>query len=242
MIQFTKFFCTSTLFFLSLLVFSGIPRSSHAKPQIKRRGGQAEVFFGGSFCIPGVAKCRSSTDVVGSTGPSLGMGALIGYRPISQFLIGAAYNVGFFNPAYRNPEQGSLDLYRIAYQHSVFAVLRGILPIWRFDLGLELAPGWSRQVFKGQDNAPPRVIPTAGVVTVNKEFSQGFALKTAPVIDFYVTRQFFLGARVDFIFNFHNQVCYDYADSNERLCVKKSDENQASVHQILVGLHVGGTF
>lgn len=196
---------------------------------VKRRGGQAEVMLGGSMCIPSQAACRAATDVVGSTGPSMGLGFTLGFRPLRTLMIGAAYNVGFFNPNYLSPGTDA-DAYRLAYQNSFFAVIRGILPIWRFDFGLEIGPGFSRQVFSARGNALP----------YDKQFSQGFALKTSPVIDLYVTRQFFIGAKIDFLWNFHRQVCTDTGST--RVCQTRATDDQASVHQMIVGVHLGGTF
>ena len=96
---------------------------------------------------------------------------------------------------------------------------------------LELAPGWSRQVFKYDGNFG----------SLNREFSQGFALKFGPVVDVYITRRVFVGAKLDLIFNFHRQVC-SQSDGGGRVCGDKSDKNQASVHQMIAGFHVGATF
>ena len=79
-----------------------------------------------------------------------------------------------------------------------------------------------------------------GLTGVEKVYSQGFALKTAPVVDFYLTRRFFLGAKIDFIFNFHKEVCS--ASGSTSGCQKTDDNNQASVHQMLIGVHLGTTF
>lgn len=200
---------------------------AHAAPNVKRRGGQAEVLLGGSLCIPGRAECRAATDVVGRTGPSMGMGFTLGFRPMRSLLIGAAYNVGFFNPDYSSV---NADAYRTAYQNSFFGIIRAILPIWRLDLGLEVGPGFSRQVF----------VARGGVLPYDRQYSQGFALKAAPVVDFFITRQFFIGAKVDFLWNFHNQVCDQSGGS--RVCVTRDNRHQASVHQMIVGVHLGGTF
>jgi len=208
------------------LVFTAATAASAA--DVKRRGGQAEVLMGGSMCIPSHAACRAATDVIGSTGPSMGMGFTLGFRPLRTLMIGAAYNVGFFNPNYLATGSNA-DAFRVAYQNSVFAVIRGIIPIWRFDLGLEIGPGYSRQTFVARDTLP-----------YDKQFSQGFAFKTAPVIDLFVTRQFFIGAKVDFLWNFHRQVCADAGGS--RVCQTRGSNDQASVHQMIVGVHLGGTF
>lgn len=196
---------------------------------VKRRGGQAEMMIGGSLCIPSHAGCKSASDVIGRTAPSFGMGFTLGFRPLRALMIGAAYNVGFFNADYL-ATGANADAYRFAYQNSFFGVIRGILPIWRIDLGLEIGPGFSRQVFRAKDGALP----------FDRQYSQGFALKTAPVIDFYLTRRFFLGAKIDFIWNFHREVCT--AAGGSKLCQTRDDNDQASVHQMIVGLHLGTTF
>ncbi len=82
--------------------------------------------------------------------------------------------------------------------------------------------------------------PAACVLGHDRQYSQGFALKTAPSIDFFVTRRFFIGGKVDFIWNFHREVCT--ADGGSKVCLKKDDNDQASVHQMIVGFHLGTTF
>ncbi|MCA9714928.1 MAG: hypothetical protein KC468_09595 [Myxococcales bacterium] len=226
------------------LVYALPAGEAAAKPNVKRKGGQAEVTFGGSLCIPSAADCGSADDVVGKTGPGIGLGVTLGYRPHRSFFFGAAYNLGFFNPDYRLTEPldaNMLDIYKNAYQNSVFGVLRGILPLWRFDLGIELAPGWSRQTFNIGDAGYRIELDSGEVVSVTKEYSQGFALKTAPVIDIYITRQLFLGAKLDFIWNFHGKVCFQHDEGSTTTCYDR-EGNQASVHQMIFGLHIGGTF
>jgi len=215
-----------------LLMFTAVvaPGEAAAAPP-KRTGGQFEGLFGASLCIPGKGDCKSADTVSGKTGPSFGMGFTLGFRPIKHLLIGGAYNLGFFNPDYRD---GAADVYKSAYQNSLFGVVRAIIPVWRIDIGLELAPGWSRQTFKVRDNG------LVGLAGVEKVYSQGFALKTAPMVDIYVTRRFFVGAKVDFIFNFHKQVCSSTATSSG--CQVQEKNDQASVHQMLIGAHLGMTF
>lgn len=212
------------------------PAAADARPD--RRGAQAEVLFGGTGCMSTGSKCAATGDVEGKTGPLVGFGGTLGFRPLRVLMVGAAYNLGFFNPEYR---QGGADIYRRAYQHSVFGVVRAILPIWRFDFGLEIGPGWSRQVF-ATNGALSRDLGDLGLVRVDREYSQGFALKTAPSVDFYLTKRFFLGAKVDFIFNFHGQVCYDVDGGAKRTCFRAKESNQAAVHQVIAGLHLGMTF
>src|SRR5690606_21005049 len=134
---------------------------------------------------------KSTSELTGRTAPSFGMGFTLGFRPLRFLMVGAAYNAGFFNANYLATSAGA-DAYRFAYQNSFFGVIRAILPIWRIDLGLEIGPGFSRQVFRSRRGALP----------FDRQFSQGFALKTAPVVDLYLTRRFFLGAKIDFIWNF----------------------------------------
>ena len=55
-----------------------------------------------------------------------------------------------------------------------------------------------------------------------------------------VTRSFFVGAKVDFIFNFHKQVCSSTAPSSG--CQVQEKNDQASVHQMLIGAHLVMTF
>ncbi len=62
-----------------------------------------------------------------------------------------------------------------------------------------------------------------------------------PVIDLYVTRHLFIGAKADFIFNFHREVCTD-ALGEARACVRTQETDQAAVHQVIAGLHVGSVF
>jgi len=138
-----------------------------------------------------------------------------------------AYNLGFFNPDYA---RAGADIYRRAVQHSFFAVARAILPVWRFDLGLELGPGWSRQSFRGTDDA-----------LIDRIYSQGFAMKMGPVLDLYLSERFFTGAEADFIFNFHRQVCTD-ALGEPRVCVLAQESDQAAVHQVIGGFHLGSVF
>jgi hypothetical protein len=230
----------STRFALTLaatLPIAGASGEAAARPD--RRGAQAEVLFGGTGCVPGRAKCDAGGEIAGETGPLVGFGTTLGFRPLRVLMVGAAYNLGFFAPDYR---QGGSDLYRRAYQHSVFAVARAILPIWRLDLGLEIGPGWSRQVFVAAADSPLKNVADLGLVRVDREYSQGLALKTAPVIDFYLTKRFFLGAKIDVIFNFHGEVCASIDGGAKKSCARSTGANQASVHQVIGGLHLGATF
>lgn len=187
----------------------------------ERRGGQAELMFGASACIPGRGDCRD--DRLGRTGPSVGMAFDIGWRAHPAFFIGAGYAVGWFNTTWQVDGE---EQFRNAYQQGVFGILRAYIPIWRIDIGFELAPGWSRQTF----------VPTSGP----RQFSQGFALRPGLSLDIWLGRRMFIGAKVDTIFNFHRQVCT--RGGGDLTCSTESDSRQARVHQLMGGVHFGGTF
>ncbi len=201
-----------------------IPATAAAKPDIDREGGQWGVLVGTSMCIPGKAKCRApdSDDVTGRTKASFGLGAELGYRWKYVFL-GAAYNLGLMRPDYNG---SSPPGYRGAYQNSVFGVVRPILPLWRLDIGLDLAPGFGRQTFRREGG--------------DKDFSQGFTFKLGPVVDIFLSKRIFLGAKMDMIFNAHGQSCV--TSGSTRICEKTRSTDRAGVHQMIVGLHLGGTF
>jgi hypothetical protein len=137
---------------------------------------------------------------------------------------GASYNIGFFNTVYTVTDGGS---YKRAYQNSIYGIVRPTLPIWRFDLGLGLGPGFSRQVFV--------------LANDDKDYSQGFSWVVAPTLDIFLTRRIFLGAKLDVLLNAHGRTCRQRG--NQTTCNdQKSDADLAPVHQMVFGLHVGGTF
>lgn len=192
------------------------------KPE--RRGFQLEGMIGGAGCIPGRAPCRYEGDLFnGYTRPGLGVGGTLGWRARRWFFLGAMYRLGMFAPNYNGLDSN----FRYAAQHTVALVLRPILPIWRFDLGLNLAPGYSRQVFR-YDRSNDR------------DWTQGFSMMVGPTIDVFITDRFFLGAEVDFIFNTQRNLCIERGDSQQ--CVNDPERPLAPTHQALFGLHLGGTF
>ena len=213
----------------ALLATIGVAGEAEAKPNITRKGGQWGVMLGGSACIPGKAKCardsvtENGVTVDGRTRPSFGLGAELGYRFNKFVFAGAAYNLGFFDTAYE--VDGHSD-YKRAYQNSVFGVVRPTLPVWRFDFGLGLGPGFSRQAFV-HDNG-------------DKDYSQGFAFKIAPTVDIFVAQRIFIGAKLDLILNAHTKTCRQRASTTT--CEKTAESDLAPVHQMIFGLHVGGTF
>lgn len=212
--------CAYAFALLAPLAWTG---AADAKPN--KRGFQLEGMIGGAACIPGRAACRQDGVVLdGSTYPSFGTGAVIGFRPVKWFLVGGIYRFGMFHPAYRTDDSND---YRWAAQHTVGVLFRPIIPLWRVDLGLNLAPAYSRQVFKlerGND----------------RDLSQGFAFLVGPTFDFFLTDNFFLGAGVDFIFNTQKRVCESRGDSTT--CSTRPVRRVAPTHQAIFGLRLGGTF
>ena len=125
-------------------VLVGAATDANARPNIKRRGGQWGVTFGGAACIPGKAQCardnvsEGGVTVDGRTRPSFGTGAELGYRFNKWVFAGAAYNLGFFDTSY---EVSGFSSYKRGFQNSVYAVVRPTVPAWRFDFGPRSRPG-----------------------------------------------------------------------------------------------------
>lgn len=207
-----------------LLAALALPHEAHAgsgnKP--KRKGGQAEVIAGASACIPGKGECKA--EGFGDSAPSVGMAFDIGYRVHPAFFIGAGYGIGWFNPRWETLDGRE---FRSAYNQGVFGILRTYIPIWRIDIGFELAPGWSRQTFVNRSDRA-------------HNYSQGFALRPGLSLDIWVSKHVFIGGKLDFIFNFHNETCVKTKSTRD--CSIDSDLRQTRVHQLIGGVHVGGTF
>lgn len=208
----------------AMLLTATFAGTAHADEN--RRGLQIEGMIGGSACLPGRAPCRHDGDTFdGFTKPSFGTGVSIGFRPVKWFMIGGLYRWGMFNPDY-----DGMDVdYSWGGQHTAALMLRPIIPIWRFDLGVNIAPGYARQVFRRNDGG--------------RDYSQGFAMLVGPVLDVYLTDRFFLGAEVDFIFNTQEKVCERRGD--DTTCFKVADDDDIKLtptHQALFGLHFGWTF
>jgi hypothetical protein len=205
-----------------------LPASAHArrgsggKNQPKRKGGQAELLAGASACIPGRGDCKA--DGLGRTAPSFGMAFDLGWRAHRTFFIGGGYSVGWFNPTWELDNQAQ---FRSAFQQGVFGILRAYIPIWRIDIGFEVAPGWSRQTF----------VAASGN---DRTYTQGFALRPGLSFDIWLGRRLFVGAKLDTIFNFHRELCVK--TRSERNCTIEDAPRQSRVHQLIGGLHIGGTF
>lgn len=209
----------------ALLVTAGLSATAEARPNITRKGGQWGAMIGGSACVPGKAECtRETVTVDGRTRPSVGMGGELGYRFNRYVFAGAAYNLGFFDTDY---SIAGASVYRRGYQHSIMGVVRPTLPVWRFDFGLGVGVGFSRQTFRWEDNK-------------DKDYSQGLAFKLAPTIDVFVSRRVFVGVKMDLLLNAHGRTCRQRGDNTS--CTDTENTDLAPVHQMIFGFHVGGTF
>jgi hypothetical protein len=200
---------------------------SHARKdnKPKRKGGQAEVMIGAAACVPGKGDdCNDETFGLGSTKPSFGMALNIGWRAHPAFFIGAGYGIGWFNSTWEGSTFYALAPYRTAYDQGVFGILRTYIPIWRIDIGFEIAPGWTRQTF----------------VYTGRRYSQGFALRPGLSLDIWVSRRLFVGAKLDFIFNFHSEICHKSSTTHECRDFRYSSDTR--VHQLMGGVQVGGSF
>lgn len=187
----------------------------------RREGLQVEGLIGGSNCLPGRASCTpNNATLSGTTRGAVGGGALLGWRARRWMTLGVAYRGGMFRPDY---ELDYANNYTHGAQHSVFGVFRPTIPIWRLDLGVNVAPGYSRQIFRYNNG--------------DQDFTQGFAFMTGPVIDLYLTKRFFLGFEADFIFNAHKNVCNVRGNSTN--CVHYESRYPNPVHQAVYGLHIG---
>jgi hypothetical protein len=205
--------------------------TAEAKPDIVRKGGQWGVMLGGSACIPGKAKCGrdSVTDggitIDGKTRPSFGLAGELGYRFNKWVFLGAHYNFGLFDMDYEVTGTGAQG-YKRGYQNSIYAMVRPTLPAWRFDFGLGVGPGFSRQTFVFENG--------------DKDYSQGFSFIISPSIDIWVSRRIFLGVKADLLLNGHAKTCHKVGNMTE--CIDTVSRDVAPVHQTIFGLHIGGTF
>jgi hypothetical protein len=212
-------------FALGLLTTLALPVEADARGggnKPKRKGGQAEAMVGASACIPGKGECKA--EGFGDSAPSVGMAFDIGYRAHPAFFIGAGYGIGWFNPRWEGLTGRE---FRSAFNQGIFGILRTYIPIWRLDIGFEVAPGWSRQTFVNRSDRA-------------RNYSQGFALRPGVSLDIWVSKHVFIGGKLDFVFNFHNENCVKTSDSRD--CTIGSDFRQTRVHQLIGGVHVGGTF
>lgn len=191
---------------------------------VRREGIQLEGIIGGAGCLPGRAPCSYDTQLFsGYTAPSFGTGVTLGWRAAPWLLIGGLYRLGMFNPSYDGVGAG----YSVAMQHTVAGLVRPILPIWRLDLGFNIAPGYGRQAFYLGRNE-------------DRDYTQGFSMLLGPTIDFWVLPRFFVGAEIDFIINTQRRVCRQRGQSD--VCRMSPNNQVAPTHQSVFGFHLGGTF
>lgn len=197
----------------------------HARPKVARSGLQVDGLIGGSNCIPGRAQCRSDNPVLnGVTRGSVGGGVAIGWRAMKWLSFGAMYRGGHLRPRY---EVLGLDQsYRQGAQHSIMGYIRPTLPVWRFDIGLNLAPGYSRQIFYLRNG--------------DQDYTQGFVFMVGPSVDIFVTRRLYMGFEADFLFNAHGDVCEKRGSTTS--CIESEDRHLAPVHQAIYGFHIGMSF
>jgi len=212
--------------FVVFSAFLGVSarEASAAAADVDRRGLQIEGIIGGAGCIPGRAPCRQDDLILdGSTNPSFAVGAALGFRPFKWLMFGAMYRWGMFNPDYDTGPDGSA--FDWGGQHTAVAFLRPILPIWRIDLGVNLGTGFARQVFHREGD--------------DLDYSQGVPFLVGPTFDIFVTKNFFLGVEVDFIFNTQRKICE--VRGNTTTCFDVDDEpTPAPTHQVIFGFHMGG--
>lgn len=200
----------------------GTTRAWSAKP--RRKGGQWEILVGATACVPGEVDCEIDTSPIrGRTLPSFGGGVSLGWRAARWIQLGGVYRFGMFHPDYEVAGNRDFD---VAYQHAAYLFVRPTLPIWRLDLGVDLGPGFSRQVFIDDFD--------------NRDYSQGFSFLVGPSIDVYLTKRVFLGAKVDLLLNVHDELCVERSGS--KVCADFEGDAVAPVDQVIYGLHIGGNF
>ena len=200
--------------------------SSTAEAAPARSGAQLEGSVGASVCIPGRADCtRSALPVTGRMQPSFGGGVAVGARPRPWIAFMAMYRAGMFDPDYVDIDG---DVLEYVLQHTAGVGVRPILPIWRFDLGLQLGAAYSRQ--------------TAGYREPGRrDYTQGFSIVTGVTVDLFVTDHVFVGAGADMIFDIHGVSCR--RTSSTTTCGRASELSSFTPnHQLLFGLRVGTTF
>ena len=188
-----------------------------------RRGVQLEFQAGATACMPSNGACGiGGTGLGGATLPSFGMGINVGWRVNPFFMVGGGYRFGMFHLGSDLQDAG----YQFAHQNSFYALARPIFPVSRVDIGIDLGAGYSIQIFERSGD--------------NRTYSQGFSLLLGPTIDVFLTDRFFIGAKVDFLLNAHFRRC-EVSDGSTS-CASPGATDIAPVHQVIYGVHVGGTF
>jgi hypothetical protein len=206
------------------LLAVGAPTTTFAAPA--RHGGQIEGLAGISVCIDGRAGCtREAVPIRGDMGPSFGGGLALGARPLPWLVIAGLYRAGLFDPDYSD---GEGEIHDRIVQHTVGLVVRPILPVWRFDFGLNLGVGYSRQSADFRE-------------TGRREFTQGASFITGVTIDAFITDHLFAGFGVDVLANLHGTVCRRTHVVTDCLRAFPSVTFGPN-HQVLLGVRFGSTF
>jgi hypothetical protein len=195
--------------------------SAGAAPRFEpqHRGAVIEVIPQVSICVPtAIVSCNSD----GSTRPFVGGTFNLGFRATRLIHIGLSYSGASLRPDYERELRPAYAEY--GQLHGGWAVFRPNFDRGILELGMDIGAGYSWLNFPYAD-AP-------GVT------SQGFSLKLAPIIAFFVHPHVYLGIRGDMILNFHGQVCVDTGVGGER-CEERSESEQLPIHQFLGGLALG---
>jgi hypothetical protein len=200
--------------------------STTAEAAPARSGAQLEGSVGASVCIEGRVDCtRTALPVSGRMQPSFGGGVAVGARPRPWIAFMALYRAGLFDPDYVDMNGEVLEYVQ---QHTAGVAVRPILPLWRFDLGVQLGAGYSRQ--------------TAGYREPGRrDYTQGFSIITGVTVDYFVTDHVFAGVGADMIFDIHGVLCR--RTNSTTTCGRSLDPFAFTPnHQLLFGLRVGTTF
>lgn len=175
----------------------------------------------------GFANCREGRNDMsckgplnaGETKPGFAISKEIGFR-IPWVFFGGSYTFGMLRPDWSGISP-SLSIFNRGYQHSLLAVIRPYIPIWRVDLGVTLAPGWSRQVF-----VPERF--------ADRYYTQGFAFGVGVLAAIHITRGWLVGFRWDTINNYHSKICGKQGGT--KVCRDVKDDSIAAFNMGVSGL------
>lgn len=188
--------------------------------RFRRRGIYSSLTLGLASCMEGRNNAKCGGPLEADTKPSFGLTKEVGFR-IPWVLVGASYSLGFVRPSWRGVSSDLVDL-KVGYQHSLLAVIRPTLPIWRVDLGFNFAPGWSRQVFKADKFS-------------NRSYTQGFALGLGFVASVNITRGWIVGLRWDTIRNYHSKGCL-LNENTDKICRDLDDKMPSALNMGMTGI------
>jgi hypothetical protein len=174
-----------------------------------RHGLQWRLLVGGSGCMRGAVKCNVDG---GRTLPSFGAAGDLGYLFEGMLFVGLGYDFGLLHPSYGDDPLRSSQ--RRGEYHGLFAMVKGLLPVYIFRPGLGIGPGWMRQSFVADDGSRRR--------------SDAFAVRITPSMDFTMSTRFFFGFSADFLLN--------TARASE------TEGALGPTHAVVFGFNVGGGF